>query len=116
MSKKILCFALCALLFALGVCAQAQQTAGTASRIGFLSTAAFSSLSPRLDAFHQGLRELGYVEGKNIVREYRSAEGNINRLPDLSAELVRLKVDCIVTAGKIRPVRPSKPTPRSRSS
>ena len=100
MSKKILCFALYALLFALGVCAQAQQTAGTAPRIGFLSTAALSSLSPRLDALHQGLRELGYVEGKNIAIEYRSAEGHINRLPELATELVRLKVDCIVTAGE----------------
>ena len=57
-------------------------------RIGFLSTAALSSLSPRLEAFRRGLQEFGYVEGKNIAIEYRSAEGNINRLPELAAELV----------------------------
>jgi putative ABC transport system substrate-binding protein len=69
-------------------------------RIGFLSTASLSSLSSRLDAFRQGLRELGYVEEKNIAIEYRSAEGSVNRLPERAAELVRLKVDCIVTAGE----------------
>jgi ABC-type uncharacterized transport system substrate-binding protein len=86
--------------------AQAQQPKKI-SRIGFLSTAAISSLSPRLDAFRQGLLELGYVEGKNIAIEYRSAEGNINRLPELAAELVRLKIDCIVTAGE-NPTRAAK--------
>jgi len=64
-------------------------------------------LSPRLDSFHQGLRELGYVEGKNIVIEYRSAEGNINRLQELAEELVHLKVNCIVTAGD-NPTRAAK--------
>jgi putative ABC transport system substrate-binding protein len=93
-------FTLCVMLFALCASAEAQQQGGTASRVGFLSTAALSSLSLRLDAFQQGMRELGYVEGKNIVIEYRSAEGNINRLPELATELVRLKVDCIVTAGE----------------
>jgi putative tryptophan/tyrosine transport system substrate-binding protein len=78
---------------------QAQQPAKVA-RIGFLSTASLSSLSPRLEAFRRGLRELGYVDGKNIVIEYRSAEGDINRLPELATELVRLEVDCIVTAGE----------------
>ena len=65
-------------------------------RIGFLSTAALSSLSPRLEAFRRGLQEFSYVEGKNIAIECRSAEGKIDRLPDLAAELVRLKVDLIV--------------------
>jgi len=62
-------------------------------RIGFLSTAARSSLSPRLEAFRPGLQELGYVEGKNIAVEYRSAEGNINRRPELAARTPPLERD-----------------------
>ena len=58
-----------------------------------------SANSARIEAFRQGLRELGYVEGKNIVIEWRYAEGKLDRLPALAAELVRLKVDIIVTAG-----------------
>ena len=58
-----------------------------------------SANAARIEAFRQGLRELGYVEGKNIVIEWRSAEGKLDRLPALAAELVRLKVDVIVTAG-----------------
>src|SRR4029453_19335901 len=77
------------------------------SHIGFLSTAALSSLSPRLDAFHQGLRELGYIENKNISIENRSAEGKVDRLADLAAELVRSNVACIVTAGE-NPTRAAK--------
>jgi putative tryptophan/tyrosine transport system substrate-binding protein len=56
-------------------------------------------MAARIDAFRQGLRDLGYVEGKNIVIESRSAEGKSERVPALAAELVRLKVDVIVTAG-----------------
>jgi putative tryptophan/tyrosine transport system substrate-binding protein len=63
-------------------------------RIGYLSGG-----GARIDAFRQGLRELAYVEGKNIIIEWRSAEGKLDRLPALAAELVRLKVDVIVTAG-----------------
>ena len=66
-------------------------------RIGILIPASGSFLSARVEAFRRGLRELGYVEGKNIVIEYRYAEGKGERLPDLVAELVRLKVDIIVT-------------------
>src|SRR5262244_339331 len=89
MRREAIGLALSVLLFAPCTSAEAQPQGRTAPRIGFLSTAALSSLSPRLDAFQQGLRELGYVEGKNIVIEYRSAEGNINRLPELATELVR---------------------------
>ena len=58
-----------------------------------------AGLAARIEAFRQGLRELGYVEGKNIVIEWRFAEGKPDRLPALAAELVRLKVDIIVTGG-----------------
>jgi putative ABC transport system substrate-binding protein len=67
-------------------------------RIGFLATVSPYTISARVEAFRHGLREFGYVEGKNIVIEYRYAEGNLDRLPALAAELVRLKVDVIVTA------------------
>ncbi len=67
-------------------------------RIGFLSAASPAALSARAEAFRQGLRELGYEEGKNIVIEWRYAEGKLDRLGELAAELVRLNVDVIVTA------------------
>ena len=82
----------------LAVAAQAQQPTKI-PRIGFLSVTSLSTISARIEALRQGLRELGYVEGKNIVIEWRSAEGKADRLPALAAELVRLKVDIIVTAG-----------------
>jgi putative ABC transport system substrate-binding protein len=78
--------------------AQAQQPAGKIPRIGVLIPAAASVNSARLEALRRRLRELGYVEGKNIVLEYRYAEGKLERLPDLAAELIQLKVDVIVTA------------------
>ncbi len=68
-------------------------------RIGILTGASTSVTAHLLEAFRQGLRELGYVEGQNIAIESRSAEGKLERLPDLAAELVRLKVDVIVTSG-----------------
>ncbi len=87
-----------------GAVARAQQAAKV-PRIGYLSPG-FPSSSPD-PAFRQGLRELGYVEGKNIVIKWRSAEGKLDRLPALAAELVRLKVDVIVTAGP-SPTRAAK--------
>src|SRR6266705_2114851 len=98
MSKKVICVALGALLLAFGFSAEAQQPKKV-PLIGFLGATSPSTISDRVEAFRQGLRELGYVEGKNIVIEYRWAEGKTERLPDLAAELVRLKVDIIVTAG-----------------
>ncbi len=82
-----------ALLFA-PLTAEAQ--AGKVPRIGFLFYGS-SGPSPEVDAFRQGLRELGYVEGQNITIEYRFARGGVERLPELAAELVRLKLDVIVT-------------------
>jgi putative ABC transport system substrate-binding protein len=68
-------------------------------RIAWLTSSPLSGNANRIEAFRQGLRELGYVEGKNIVIEYRSGEGNRARVPALAVELVHLKVDVIVTAG-----------------
>jgi putative ABC transport system substrate-binding protein len=68
-------------------------------RIGYLAAPSLSAVVVRIEAFRQGLRELGYVEGKTIVIEWRSAEEKLDRLAALAAELVRLKVDLIVTAG-----------------
>ena len=84
-----------AVLLAVGVIADAQQPKKL-PRIGFLSAASSSAISARVEAFRQGLRELGYVEGKNIFIEWRFAEGKSDRLASLAAELVRLKVDVIV--------------------
>ena len=75
------------------------QQSGKVARIGFLSGSSPSAVSARVEAFRQGLLELGYVEGKSIVIEYRYAEGKLDRLPALAAELVRLKVDIIVSGG-----------------
>src|SRR5215831_13691 len=86
------------LLLAAGTFAEAQQP-GKVPRIGYLSGSSRSSMSARSEAFRQGLRDLGYVEGKNIVIEWRFAEGNADRTPTLLIDLVRLKVDVIVTAG-----------------
>ncbi len=78
--------------------AEAQQAAAKVPRIGFL--ALNPGANPHLrEAFLQGLRDLGYVEGRNVVIEYRSAEGKLERLRALAAELVALKVDVIVTGG-----------------
>jgi putative tryptophan/tyrosine transport system substrate-binding protein len=98
MRKKFVSLALGTMVLAFGVFAQAQQPTKI-PRIGYLTTVSFSAQSSRIEAFRQGLRELGYGEGKNIVIEWRYAEGKLDRLPALLAELVRLKVDVIVTAG-----------------
>jgi putative ABC transport system substrate-binding protein len=95
MKKKITVLTVCAMLFALSYSASAQQPKKVA-RMGVLSSGS-RGLLPAFDPFWQGLRDLGYVEGKNIAVEYRFAEGKPERLPDLAAELVRLKVDVIFT-------------------
>jgi hypothetical protein len=81
-----------------GAVAQAQQPTKV-PRIGVLAGVSPSAISVRMGSFRQGLRELGYVEGKNIVIESRYAEENLDRLPALAAELVRLKVKSIITGG-----------------
>jgi putative ABC transport system substrate-binding protein len=77
--------------------AEAQQT--RKQRVGYISASSASEVLPRTEAFRRGLRELGYTEGKNIVIEFRYAEGKFDLLPVLAAELVRLNVDVIVSAG-----------------
>jgi putative tryptophan/tyrosine transport system substrate-binding protein len=86
------------LLLALSFPAQAQQPLKVA-RIGYLTASSLSAVAFRIEAFRQGLRELGYVEGKNIVIEWRSPEGKADRLPGLAVELVRLNADVIVSGG-----------------
>jgi putative tryptophan/tyrosine transport system substrate-binding protein len=86
--------------------AEAQQPTKI-PRIGFLAAVSLSANSARFEAFRQGLRELGYMEGKNIIIEWRSSEGKADRLPALAAELVRLKVDMIVSGGSTA-TRPAK--------
>ncbi len=98
--------ALGALLLALSFPAEAQQPKKV-HRIGFLSGGSPTTSPGRREAFRQGLREHGYVEGKNIVIEWRYAEGKPERLSELAAELVRLKVDVIVSSGAA-PTRPAK--------
>jgi putative ABC transport system substrate-binding protein len=98
MHKKITRRTFCSMLLALPFPAHAQQ-AKKVPRIGFLFNLSPSAAAARVDAFRQGLRELGYVEGENIVIEWRYAEGKLDRISALAAELVRLKVDIIVTSG-----------------
>lgn len=78
--------------------ARAQQ-AGKIYRIGILEALPAERNAANLDGLRKGLRDLGYVEGRNLVIEYRSADGRAERFPDLASELVRLKVDLIVTRG-----------------
>jgi putative tryptophan/tyrosine transport system substrate-binding protein len=98
MKRQITFPALCVLLFALCSPAEAQQSTKI-PRIGYLVGNSLSSQAARIEAFRQGLRDLGYIEGKNIAIEWQSADGQFDGLPRLAAELVRLKVAVIVTGG-----------------
>ncbi len=95
------------LVIAFGVCSEVSAQPTKIPRIGRLSITSPPAESARMEALSQGLRQLGYVEGKNIIIEHRSAEEKLDRLPALAAELVRLKVDVIVTAGST-PTRTAK--------
>ena len=97
MKAKILVYVVVLILAAVHL-AEAQQPKKV-PRIGFLSSLSPAVVSDRIEAFRQGLYELGYVEGENIVIEWRYAEGKTERLPNLAADMVRLKVDVIVTGG-----------------
>ena len=96
--RKIPCFILVTLLFVLCPSAEAQQPKKL-PKIGYLSLGTVTSTEERIGAFRQGLRELGYVEGQNIIIEVRTAERKLDRVPNVVAELVNLKPDLIVTAG-----------------
>jgi putative tryptophan/tyrosine transport system substrate-binding protein len=93
---NVFCFVLGLMLFALHSSPGAQQP-NRIPRVGYLVPSSPSAIADRRQAFRHGLRELGYVEGKNIIVEYRYADGSQERLKDLAAELVRLKPDVIVT-------------------
>ena len=99
MRNKIIALALSALVLALSSFAEAQQPTKKIPRVGFLSLNPASVQKDRIEAFREALRKLGYVEGKNINIEYRFADNKSERLPELAAELVAIKVDVIVTAG-----------------
>jgi putative tryptophan/tyrosine transport system substrate-binding protein len=96
MKRNSFSVVLCALLLALSFPTEAQQS-NRVPKIGFLVVPSRSFFADRMESFRQGLRSLGYVEGKNILIEYRYAEGKLDRLPDLAKELVGVKVDVIVT-------------------
>ncbi len=101
MRRKFFGLALGTLLFALCFPAQAQQPKKV-PRIGYLTSSEPSLASARSETIRRAPRELGYIEGQNIAIEYRYAEGKLDRLPELAAELVHLKVDLIVAAGRKR--------------
>jgi putative ABC transport system substrate-binding protein len=95
-------------MLAAPLAAEAEQ-AGKVYRIGFLYSGLSGASPAVLKGFRQGLGELGYVEAKDIAIEYRFDEGNLARLPDLAAELVRLNVDVIVASGGTPTSRPGTP-------
>src|SRR5687768_1614981 len=109
MSKNIILFALCALLLAPGSAAEAQQV-GKVFRTGFLDNHTASGSAVLVLAFRQEMSKLGWTEGKNITIEYRFAEGENERLPELAAELVRLKLDLIVVTDTPSAVAAKKAT------
>src|SRR5262245_30888361 len=107
MKTKITVLTLCAMLLALCVSAEAQQPAKV-PRIGYLSARDSASESSRAETIRLALRERGYIEGQNIAIEYRFAEGKVDRLPELAAEFVRLKVDIIVVTGGTVDIRAAR--------
>jgi putative ABC transport system substrate-binding protein len=109
--KSVGFFALVIVFVGLAGGVESQQPAKV-PRIGYLQGVSPSPMAARTDAFREGLRDLGYVEGKDIVIEWRSAEGKFDRLTALASELVRLKVDVIVSAGPTvtRPVKDATST------
>lgn len=98
MNKKVSLFAIVTSVLVLVQLAEAQQ-ASKVYKVGVLGVASPTGYARQIEAFRQGLRDLGYVEGKSIVIEFRWADGNVSRLPELATELVRLNPDVLVTSG-----------------
>jgi putative ABC transport system substrate-binding protein len=111
MRESILFWLLTSVFLTTVMLAEAQQPKKV-PRVGYLSASSAAEASARTAAFRVGMRELGYVDGKNIILEFRYAQGKFDRLPELASELVRLKVDVIVTAGPsvTRPVKEATAT------
>lgn len=111
MKKKVNRLAVAVMLLTLSFSAEAQQPKKV-PRIGLLVAASTAVAAPWIEAFRQSLRELGYIEGKNIILEIRGGEANPNRLTDLAAKLVGLKVDIIVAGGSpaVDPVKEATST------
>src|SRR5262245_7146803 len=107
MKKAAVPILVAVILLTVAVVTEAQQTKKV-PRIGYLSLGDAASDSARAEGIRLALRELGYIEGQNIVTEYRYAEGKVDRAPELAAELVRLNVDVIVVAGGDVQVRAAK--------
>ena len=114
MDRRVFISALSGGLLAAPLAAEAQQTEKV-YRVGILS-AGSQALRETDAVFSQALRELGWIEGKNVVFETRYADDRLDRLPELAAELIRLKVDLIVTYGTLAPSPPSGPRRRFPSS
>jgi putative ABC transport system substrate-binding protein len=94
--KKVFCLASAAMLFVLCVPANAQQSAKI-PRIGYIAAVGAEARNPNFEAFRRGLRDLGYISGKNILIEHRAIEGKADRIPSLVAELIQLRVDVVVS-------------------
>src|SRR4030095_15990533 len=101
---------LCAVMLFVGATIAEAQQPGKIFRIGFLDPTNASDMAGRLEAFRQELSKLGWIEGKNIAFEYRFAENKSERTAELAAELVRLKVDLIVTSGNPQALEAKKAT------
>ena len=99
MKRSLMLLVFVVVTVAHGLMAEAQQPIGKVKQIGFMAAGSMSSDRNRIDAFLQGLHDLSYVDGKNIIIEYRYADGRPDRLPGLAAELVSLKADVIVVSG-----------------
>jgi len=99
MGRRVLRFAFAAFLLVCAPSSQAQLPASKSPRIGYLTLSSPAANSARREAFLEGLRKLGYVDGQNISIEYRYADSRAERLPELAAELVHLKVNAIVAGG-----------------